>query len=213
MLLNEKIIDSYESMPKRISSKSIYHENDCWDDSFQKSANEHYDIGNKYANAVLEKSLNKPVKQVIFKLKNHPSYSKNKSFKKAIDDLIVDLCTRVEIDFYSDRYYSNNGLLGYLKESTARATRSRYLYTNYYRQRFINEVKVIKCFDGWGDTGYIIRIYGIYYYTSEECYLYCVVRDSIKPKTILKRDYKFLVLNKFDIEHYELKTLNNFNKE
>ena len=204
MLLDEKIIDSLESLPKRISSKSIYRKADWYDDYFQKSSNEHYGNADKYAEKVLKKNLNKPVQPVIHKLKSHPSYGKNKSFKKAIDNCIENLVDRLD-PFYSYYYYSENGLIQYHTRVP------QYVYSNYRRERFISDISCVKILNGSGEYDqYIIRIFGIHYYINQEGYeFFYLLYPTLQSKHFKRYSHNITPLSRQDLEMYDLKNIHD----
>lgn len=208
MLLDEKTLNKYESMPKRISSSSIYIENDWWDDKFQKSRDQLYGIASNYAEKVLKKNLGRPAGPVIYKLKSHPEYKKKHAFRKAIDDSIEFLIKEMPYEKYGECYYSDNGLIAYHPGG------SSFDYKAWNRSEFLNIVDRFHFNDGFGITNYIVRVYGIYYYISEEGYYYVSYYVSTrKPSKVLSLPYVMVPLQKVDIEHYNLRTLKYYDKE
>lgn len=213
MLLDEKTLNKYELMPFKKSSGQTFRENDYWDDRFRKSANEFTRKGNSYAESILKKNLNKPVKGIINKLKSHPDYGYNKALTNTINKRIKLLHSRVDYSSYrySYEYYVKDNLIAYHDDSFC-----SYMYRRrkYLRANFLDTVATYRTYDGYGMTPYVVRLKGLYYYISEEGYWFIYMREHyFKARDVFKLAYELILLDKFDVKHYNLRTLEYYDKE
>lgn len=88
MLTNKQIV-KLESLPKRLSVGYEKRYTGRWDDSFKKSANEHYSSGYDYAFKCSHSFVGKPVKELIHTLR-HKCKKSHRSFKMAVEVFIKD---------------------------------------------------------------------------------------------------------------------------
>ena len=76
-------LEKLECLPTKETHRSNFIKADYYGDNFKKSANEFYGRGYNYARAVVRKHFNKPVKGLVYKLRNQTK-CKHRSFKMAI---------------------------------------------------------------------------------------------------------------------------------
>lgn len=88
-MLNEKEIDKFESLPKRLRVGHEYKLSYYYDDNFKKSAAEQYHLGGKYFQRCAPKFIDKPAKDLIKTLREKCKKS-HRSFKKAVEECIQD---------------------------------------------------------------------------------------------------------------------------
>ena len=108
-MIHQKQIEKFEHLPKREKVGFDRITKSWYEEDFQKSANEYYGLGRIYFVNCGNKHVGKPVQQLIHKLKSNSNYIHNKSFKKAVDDLIyTDLLTDVSNPINSGNYLHRN---------------------------------------------------------------------------------------------------------
>ena len=168
MILNAneiKKLERLESQPLQERMRATWDRDDIWRDRFRKSADRFYGIGATYFTRVVKASVGKPVKQVIFQLRNNPNYKHIKPFKNAVDQSIdCELLKTLDEDrmSWNDVYVDDNGLIQDIKSHP-----NYPIHTPRPKLPDIPERQKLLELDG----KYIIRENGIHYYVSYTVYM------------------------------------------
>ena len=219
-MIHQKQIEKFKQLPNRekvgfnLKTKSWY------EDDFQKSANEYYGRGKCYFINCGNKYVGKHVQQLIFKLKSNSDYIHNKSFKKAVDDLIyTDLLTDVSNPINSGNYLHRNDWffvdennlvqnINILKYINVRHYENIYLRdTNYFKQMFPQYVSIAndlwslnlikdhnEIFEFYHSTfKYVVRVNGLHYYITNEELSYVDIVHKYIPR--LKATHQVVINN------------------
>ena len=168
MILNAneiKKLEKLESQPIQERMRATWDRDDIWRDRFHKSADRMYGLGANYYRRVVKANLGKPVKQVIFQLRNNINYKHKGSFRSAIDiNISYELTKTVSADSlsYCDVYVDADGLV---QDVTNHPDYP--IHTPYPKLPDIPERQKLLEIDG----KYIIRENGIHYYISYTVYM------------------------------------------
>lgn len=136
-MIQQKQLEKFKQLPyrERVGNNRII--KSWYEENFQKSANEYYGLGKIYFVNCGNKHVGKPVQQLMYKLKSNLNYIKNKSFKKAVDDLIYsDLLTNIHNPKCTGNYRNRNDWFyvdekGLVQDFT-KLKCSKYYYYNFY---------------------------------------------------------------------------------
>lgn len=170
MILNTNQINKLrklELQPLQEKMRATWDRDNIWGDRFHKSANRFYGIGATYFTRVVKASVGKPVKQVIFQLRNNPNYKHIKPFKNAVDHSIdSELLKTLNEDrlYWNDVYVDDNGIIQNIKS-----------HPNYYVSSprpilpDIPERDLCLRVEG-GLSDFVFRSNGIHYYITERYY-------------------------------------------
>lgn len=171
MILNAneiKKLERLESQPLQERMRATWDRDDIWRDRFHKSADRFYGIGATYFTRVVKASIGKPVKQVIFQLRNNPNYKHIRSFKNAVDYSIdYELLNTLDEDrlYRNDVYVDANGLIQDIKSHPNYS-----IHTPRPQLPDIPERRKLLEVEG-GITNYVVRENGIHYYISYPVYM------------------------------------------
>ena len=194
-MIHQKQIEKFEHLPKREKVGFDRIIKSWYEEDFQKSANEYYGLGKIYFINCGNKHVGKPVQQLIHKLKSNSNYIHNKSFKKAVDDLIfTDLISRTH-DPRIDGDYKNRNDWFYVDSNNLVQKKIDLVYfniqkysncyvqsTEYMKEHYPQYVSIAKTLwnlhlikttdkvlEYYHSTfKYIVRYNGLHYYVSNE---------------------------------------------
>lgn len=181
--------------------RATWDRDDIWGDRFHKSANRFYGIGATYFTRVVKASVGKPVKQVIFQLRNNPNYNHSKPFKNAVDHNIDSkLINTLDEDrlYRNDVYVDDNGIIQNIKNHPS--------YPVHIPQKKFSDIperqKLLEI-----NGIYIIRLNGIHYFISELFYNAIKERywDSIED--LISSGFKKIQLNTAELKKLNLKNI------
>lgn len=154
-------LEKLECLPTKETHRSNFIKSDYYGDNFKKSANEFYGRGYNYARAVVRKHFNKPVKGLVYKLRNQTK-CKHRSFKMAIEEVIkTDLLTDSNWNYLA--YVDDQGIVRDIEDYPYK--REPYKYN--LKPETIDTIKFYE-FDG----KYIMRIKGIHYFVTQSYFVY-----------------------------------------
>lgn len=163
-----KRLERLEALPLQERMKATWDRDDIWHDRFHKSADRFYGLGANYYTRVVKASIGKPVKQVIFQLRNNPNYKHIKPFKNAVDHNIeYELINTLDADrlYRNDVYVDDNGIIQSIKNHPNYFVNPpRPILPDIPERQKLSEVE-------GGLTNYVIRENGIHYYISYPVYM------------------------------------------
>lgn len=209
MILNAneiKKLERLESQPLQERMRATWDRDDIWRDRFHKSADRFYGIGATYFTRVVKASVGKPVKQVIFQLRNNPNYKHIRPFKNAVDHSIdYELLNTFDEDrlSWNDVYVDDNGLIQDVKSHP-----NYPIHTPRPKLPDIPERQKLLEVDG----KYIIRENGIHYYISYTVYMNALNAHKISwrwytPLPITAEDRIKVQLNTSELKKHGLENI------
>lgn len=209
MILNAneiKKLERLESQPLQERMRATWDRDDIWRDRFHKSADRFYGIGATYFTRVVKASVGKPVKQVIFQLRNNPNYKHIRPFKNAVDHSInTELLNTFDEDrlSWNDVYVDDNGLIQDVKSHP-----NYPIHTPRPKLPDIPERQKLLEVDG----KYIIRENGIHYYISYTVYMNALNAHKISwrwynPLPVTAEDRIKIQLNTSELKKHGLENI------
>lgn len=204
MILNVnelKKLKKFELQPLQERMKATWDRDNIWGDRFHKSANRFYSLGINYFIRVIKASIGKPVKQVIFQLKNNHNYKYNKSFKNAIDDSIKhDLINIYYVGrvYRYDVYVDENNLIQDIKNHP-----NYPVHIPWQKLPDIPERQKLLEING----NYIIRLNGIHYFISELFYNTIKKEYWNSIEDLILSGFKKIQLNTAELKKLNLKNI------
>ena len=204
MILNAneiKKLEKLESQPIQERMRATWDRDDIWGDRFHKSADRFYGIGATYFTRVVKASVGKPVKQVIFQLRNNPNYKHIKPFKNAVDHSIdSELLKTLNEDrlYRKDVYVDDNGLIQDIKSHP-----NYPVHIPWQKLPDIPETQKLLEIDGV----YIIRLNGIHYFISE--LFYSIIKKEYRNsiEDLILSDFKKIQLNTAELKKHKLQNI------
>lgn len=212
MILNAneiKKLERLESQPLQERMKATWDRDDIWRDRFHKSADRMYGLGANYYRKVVKANLGKPVKQVIFQLRNNINYKHKGSFRSAIDtNISYELTKTVTADRLSwcDVYVDADGLIQDV------VNHPYYLvHTPYPKLPDIPERQKLLEVEG-GLTNYVVRENGIHYYIKYPVYMNMLNAHKIgycwyNPLPVTVEDHVKIQLNTSQLRRHGLENI------
>ena len=204
MILNTNQINQLrklESQPLQEKMRATWDRDDIWGDRFHKSANRFYGIGATYFTRVVKASVGKPVKQVIFQLRNNPNYKHIKPFKNAVDHSIdSELLKTLNEDrlYWNDVYVDDNGLIQDIKSHP-----NYPVHIPWQKLPDIPETQKLLEIDGV----YIIRLNGIHYFISKLFYNTIKKEYWNSIEDLILSDFKKIQLNTAELKKHKLQNI------
>ena len=204
MILNTNQINQLrklESQPLQEKMRATWDRDDIWGDRFHKSANRFYGIGATYFTRVVKASVGKPVKQVIFQLRNNPNYKHIKPFKNAVDHSIdSELLKTLNEDrlYRKDVYVDDNGLIQDIKSHP-----NYPVHIPWQKLPDIPETQKLLEIDGV----YIIRLNGIHYFISKLFYNTIKKEYWNSIEDLILSDFKKIQLNTAELKKHKLQNI------
>ena len=204
MILNTNQINQLrklESQPLQEKMRATWDRDDIWGDRFHKSADRFYGIGATYFTRVVKASVGKPVKQVIFQLRNNPNYKHIKPFKNAVDHSIdSELLKTLNEDrlYRKDVYVDDNGLIQDIKSHP-----NYPVHIPWQKLPDIPETQKLLEIDGV----YIIRLNGIHYFISKLFYNTIKKEYWNSIEDLILSDFKKIQLNTAELKKHKLQNI------
>jgi hypothetical protein len=204
MILNTNQINKLrklELQPLQENMRATWDRDNIWGDRFHKSADRFYGIGATYFTRVVKASVGKPVKQVIFQLRNNPNYKHIKPFKNAVDHSIdSELLKTLNEDrlYWNDVYVDDNGLIQDIKSHP-----NYPVHIPWQKLPDIPETQKLLEIDGV----YIIRLNGIHYFISE--LFYSIIKKEYRNsiEDLILSDFKKIQLNTAELKKHKLQNI------
>ena len=204
MILNTNQINKLrklELQPLQENMKATWDRDNIWGDRFHKSADRFYGIGATYFTRVVKASVGKPVKQVIFQLRNNPNYKHIKPFKNAVDHSIdSELLKTLNEDrlYWNDVYVDDNGLIQDIKSHP-----NYPVHIPWQKLPDIPETQKLLEIDGV----YIIRLNGIHYFISKLFYNTIKKEYWNSIEDLILSDFKKIQLNTAELKKHKLQNI------
>ena len=204
MILNTNQINKLrklELQPLQENMRATWDRDNIWGDRFHKSADRFYGIGATYFTRVVKASVGKPVKQVIFQLRNNPNYKHIKPFKNAVDHSIdSELLKTLNEDrlYRKDVYVDDNGLIQDIKSHP-----NYPVHIPWQKLPDIPETQKLLEIDGV----YIIRLNGIHYFISKLFYNTIKKEYWNSIEDLILSDFKKIQLNTAELKKHKLQNI------